>query len=1263
MVRKGFVTLILLGSALVLNSQAQQPVAVQRLGITATTLLPAAWFVVKGSPAQKAGIRANDLVLAFDDQPVATTDDVKRIAASAAPGEHKLTALRDGKTRQFTLDLGAAGPDRLGLILLRGVGVDSIERGAPAGQFGLHTGDRITSVRIDGVMHLTPTVEDLANIIAAIPASQPFELTYAHGDSATAHAGQLQSQPTADAAVLSQAPAVPSRAGQVARGEGATGGAAQNPRGDAFSRGETQGDYVVPGRQAQTRPVPGGRGAAAAGEPVRGAAPQDPAGGRMASRLQAMRQRGAGADSGGNAQRNATLDQLMVPISYKPSLSIATRMAEINVLKYAFVDQNTGDVVFVGSYDPTYATGPIPYNALLADAMGSPYPRFTLEFPGSGGQSPLGRIRSTLDQEFARIASDPNYGVQWLGRLILPVLKGDSSDPDQQAALNARLQVLGITPASYRAYMTWQLGGFKDMQAYNGGAADFLPRVMELSGLSRKGGAEITAYRVYATMANRESLDEWCRIAGYTDLLARIDQQVRNGGNRSAGTAELLPALYGSMLRGLGLSESEVSRIQSDYARQGGNEGVLVTPLEQRYQAVFQQFLIDKLVNGMSFTGATLSGQYNFPTIMSALNTYGARRDSPVMNVFFQADYILKFMTASPRPGERIPQHQTSQQYLGDAENRAGRSAGKTPASGVIRYWLYPQNVTLDPLAGNSGVRFRDASVRVGVEMLDSVGGDAAGLQFYKTTLDEYSSHLTSLYEQYARLYPMLHTLRETEKVVALARWAQKNGVRVRVQADSAPPATLPDAAPGFWGMTYVVRPTGSTDTIVTWAQGGVDFGQSTGDAWMQAGPADRQVTNDALRSLAASTALAEKAAAAAGGGDLESARDLAERSAQAMSGNIDFTNLPPVPMPSGPVVDPAALASVSQASIVAVEMNTQGLQQAKQGLAEAASLQATDPARAAQIHQQNLELQQHSLQDLNRLQTMLQEYRGTGSNGYQVAIDLRGLDPNKPLTVGSMGQAAPNPAPAAPTPATAAPTPAADPCPQGLEAVLPTRQQVLTELTSRRLELENLRNTLVRLNKNIQLDQKQYADWQAEAEDAVQRLTERKQDLYRDAGFGLMTYGIDKWMLYDKVIFDKLAPADRVRVKQKVEILKGAKDAKEFARWALSNKKDWEMIEGGVRLFLEELPLGEEYQAVVKGTEAIIDNIYDAADFQVTWENVNRLNHSSDQYLEVVKQNGERMKALVTRIRDLEVQLRQAPALPPHSSPCRTTERGQAQR
>ena len=1260
MTRRAFTAVILLLSVFMLRGQAQQSAPIERLGIGVAASTPMAWAVSKRGPADRAGIEAGDELLTFDGQPVLTLDAAIQMLDSATPGNHELVMLRDGKTKPFRVKAEAAGTLRMGFAVLQGARVVSMDRGAPAASFEIREGDHVLGVRINGQMYLTRTADDLAKVIAAAPAGENFQISIVRGESAMVHTGRLHSRTTADISTLEQVQTVPPRTSPLSRGQDPAATAGQNARADAFSRGETQGDYVVPRSPVQGRPEPGGRGAAAADASTRGAAPQDPTGGRMAQRLQGMRQRGAVSD--GNralAQRNATLDQLLVPTSYRPSASVSKRMAEINVLKYAFIDQRTGDVAFVGTYDPTYATGPIPYSALLADAMENPYPRFTLEYPGDGGQSPLATMRATLDQEFAHIARDPSYGVEWLGRLILPVIKGDSPDPDQQAALNARLQAVGITPVSYRAYMKWQLSKFEDMQAYYEGAQDFLPRAMQLVGLNPKTGAEITAYRAYASLANRESLEEWCRVAGYSDLLQRMDQQVRAGGVRREATMELLGALYGSILRGLGMPDDELSRSVAAYKRGGGDEraeALLSGPLDQRYQAIFQQVLKDQIINGMTFTGATLSRQYHFPTIMSSLNTYGARRDSAVMNVFFQADYILKFMTSSARPGDKIAGHQTSQQYLSDAENRAGRSAGRGPASGVNRYWLYPQSVTLDALTGNAGVRFRDARVRVGVEMLNSEGADAAGLQFYKATLEQYSEHLTSLYDQYARLYPMLHTLRETEKVVALARWVQKNGVRIRVEPEGAPAPTLPDAAPGFWGMTYIVRPTGSTDTMVTWAQGGVDFGQQTGDAWMQAGPPDRQVTGDALRSLAASTALAEKAAAAADGGDLESARDLAERSAQAMSGNIDFTNLPAVPAPSGPVVDPAAAVAVSQASIEAVDVNTQAMQQARQGLAQADSLQATDPARAAEVRQQNQQIADSSTQNLKRLQTMLQEYRGKGSNGYQVAVDLRGLDPRKPATV-SM----PNPAPL--NPAAAAPKPAADPCPQGLEAVMPTRQQVLTELTSRRLELENLRNTLVRLNKNIQLDQKQFADWQAEAEEAIKRLTERKEDLYRDAGLGLITWGIDRWMVFDRIFLKDLAPADRVRIRKTVKILEDTKDARDFATWALGDKKDWEIIESGVRQTLDEVLPEGELKAIAKGTEAIIDNIYDAADFQMTWENVNRLNHSSDQYLEAVKQNGERMKALVTRIRDLEVQLRSMPAQPPGISPCKAPARGTAVR
>jgi hypothetical protein len=1253
MFRKTIFTLFFLVSAISININAQQPTPVQRLGITGSTIHLQVWTITTGSPADRGGLALNDQLMIFDTQPLATGQDMLIALGTAATGQHELTVLRNGKVKQIHVMLGPVGSSRLGAAFISGVRVEGIERDAPVKSLPLRRDDLITSLRINDKVLSTPTVADLVKFIDAVPASQPFGVVFARDQATNMGTMTLTSAPTADASVLEQAP------GQTAfsRGEQATSRSdiASSPArpepqgGGRFNGGERQGDYVAQQQDAQAAPSPGGRGVVTrpgkvVNDPAAlGQAVQDARAGRMAQRM-----RGASVAAGGGAlHRNATLDQMLVKTSYTPAAALSKRVTEINVLKFAFIDKNTGEVVFTGAYDPTYATGPIPYSTLLADAMQNPYPRFTLEYPGNS--SPLAQMRATLDQEFAHISRDPNYGVEWLGNLVLPVLKGDSPDPDQQAALNAHLKAAEISPESYRAYMKWQLSKFEDMQAYSEGAKDFLPSVFAAMGMNRKTGEEITAYRVFATQENRETLDQWCAAAGQTDLELQIDQKIRETGNHHLASMELIPVLYTSILRGLGVPEGQLNQINSSYRTGGGDEGLFVRPLEEKYQAIFKQVLMDKVVNGMSFTGATLSRQYGFPTIQSALNTYGARRDSPVMDVFFKADYILKFMTSSSRPAESIPDHQTSQAFLADAENRAGGSAGRTPKSGVIRYWLYPQAVQMDTLDGNSGVRFRDASVRVGVESLEQEGADRNGTDFFKSTLDRYSSHLTSRYEQYAKIYPALHTLRETEKVVALARWAQKNGVRIRLMADDGPKTSLPDSADGFWGMTYIVRPSGDTDTMVTWAQGGVDFGQSAGDSWMQSGPPDRQVTDDALRSLAASTALSEKAAIAAKDGDLESARDLAERGAQAMSGNIDFSNIPKVPMPAMPEPDPASAAAVSEASIAAVDVNVQGLKEANQDLTRASSLNATDPAQAAQLRQQGQELKSRSDADLTRLQTMLQEYRNSPSSGYKVAVDLRNLNPYKSATVAIL------PPPALlPQPPTVAPVlPAKEPCLPEVAQALPPREVMLTELAQRRADLANLTTTIQRFSRTIQLDQKQYADWEDEATKAVERLTKRRDDLIQEATFKSFAEVLKLRLDRDNTLTD-LARKDQERRLKLFEDLKTFSDYKE---WALANKDDWEKMDEGFRQALDMLPLEEnpELAISIKAAENLVDNVYDLTQYQLTWENLARLDHNSAQYLEIVKRNGQKMKDTVEKIKDLESKLNGTPRT--NAKPCKAVE------
>lgn len=63
--------------------------------------------VVEGSPAERAGLKADDIVLTCNDAPIATAQDlVARVAALKPGAEVKLEVLRDGERKTVTVPLG-----------------------------------------------------------------------------------------------------------------------------------------------------------------------------------------------------------------------------------------------------------------------------------------------------------------------------------------------------------------------------------------------------------------------------------------------------------------------------------------------------------------------------------------------------------------------------------------------------------------------------------------------------------------------------------------------------------------------------------------------------------------------------------------------------------------------------------------------------------------------------------------------------------------------------------------------------------------------------------------------------------------------------------------------------------------------------------------------------------------------------------------------------------------------------------------------------
>ncbi|HEY7513902.1 MAG TPA: PDZ domain-containing protein, partial [Vicinamibacteria bacterium] len=128
-----------------------------------------------GAPAEKAGLKAEDVIVAADGRPIRDNGDLSRYIASKAPGATvKLDLVRDGAEKQIAVTLGTfpdepteaeseeARKGRLGMSLrdltpslaerlelpraAKGVLVWEVEAGEAAENAGLSRGDVIVSV-------------------------------------------------------------------------------------------------------------------------------------------------------------------------------------------------------------------------------------------------------------------------------------------------------------------------------------------------------------------------------------------------------------------------------------------------------------------------------------------------------------------------------------------------------------------------------------------------------------------------------------------------------------------------------------------------------------------------------------------------------------------------------------------------------------------------------------------------------------------------------------------------------------------------------------------------------------------------------------------------------------------------------------------------------------------------------------------------------------------------------------------------------------
>ncbi len=155
--------------------------------------------VVKGGPAEKAGLKKNDLVIACGGRNVPDADALRNDVAETAPGSSvKLTMLRDGKKEYPTVVVGNLSEaakfeagivmerlgaevrpptrkeiDKYGLNPNQGVAIAKLEQKGPLAAAGFEVGDMILAVDDEPV----EGVDGFITLVSALPAGKKASLT------------------------------------------------------------------------------------------------------------------------------------------------------------------------------------------------------------------------------------------------------------------------------------------------------------------------------------------------------------------------------------------------------------------------------------------------------------------------------------------------------------------------------------------------------------------------------------------------------------------------------------------------------------------------------------------------------------------------------------------------------------------------------------------------------------------------------------------------------------------------------------------------------------------------------------------------------------------------------------------------------------------------------------------------------------------------------------------------------------------------------
>ena len=268
--------------------------------------------------------------------------------------------------------------------------------------------------------------------------------------------------------------------------------------------------------------------------------------------------------------------------------------------------------------------------------------------------------------------------------------------------------------------------------------------------------------------------------------------------------------------------------------------------------------------------------------VMVDLVSGGLDLNSELARVMFEADTAMKLIVLSPELFANIPGFKSPWQHEG--ENMGSRNIG---TKAVTRAWLSPVKVEMGVSPSENVISFGTSVVRMDTALEKEPERADAKAPLIKT-FEGIRDHFNRNFDQYAEISPIFHSLREAAKIVALANWLRARNIKLRLQDVQQQRWNPPRSLIGYHylGNAIVDSPSGPIDYY--WSagvSGGVTF-EKRASRWTEYTPSkvsETRLSNE----VELSRQIGQQAAIAAGEGDLEKARDLAQLSADALTGGV----------------------------------------------------------------------------------------------------------------------------------------------------------------------------------------------------------------------------------------------------------------------------------------------------------------------------------------------------------------------------------------